>query len=119
MVGSSSAYQREYPPTIPVAPAETGERSFGGGNGASRILLVSQRNAGDHLTVGRLDNFHELAAVGLNKFSIYVVRRDCRHRVSLVRSEPSAEVMDAENSRLLHVSARSQRMRVEVETSMR
>src|SRR6266849_1987442 len=44
--------------------AEGGERAFGGGNGASRIFLVSQRYAADDFPVGWTNNVHDFAAVG-------------------------------------------------------
>src|SRR6266481_2277900 len=71
-------------------PPETGECALSRSNSASRIFLVSQHDAADHLPVGRLDDVHDLAAMGFNECSIDVVRRDrfnllalhdCFHRV--------------------------------------
>src|SRR6202034_89025 len=62
-------------------PPETCERSLGGGNGASRILLVRQCDSGDHLAVGRVDNIHEFATMRFDEGSIDIVRRDCFNRV--------------------------------------
>jgi len=40
------------------------------------VFLVSQRDAGDYLTVGRLDDVHDFAAVGFNERSVDVVCGD-------------------------------------------
>ena len=44
------------------------------GNSASRIFLVSQRDAADDLAVGRTDDVHRLPAVGFDKCAIDVMR---------------------------------------------
>src|ERR1700746_2118266 len=61
-------------------PAKIGERRLGRGDRAPRIFLISQRDAGDHLPVGRFDNVHDLPAMGFNERSINVVCRECLKR---------------------------------------
>ena len=62
--------------------AETDERALGSGDSAPRVLLIGQRYAGDHFAVARVDDVHDLAAVGFNEGSIDVVLRDCFHCAS-------------------------------------
>src|ERR1700686_3132530 len=60
-------------------PPETCERSLGGGNGPSRILLVRQSCMGEDFSVGWVDYIHYLAAVGFNVRPVDIVLRDCVH----------------------------------------
>jgi hypothetical protein len=48
-----------------------------GGDGVPRVFFIGQGYAGDHLTVGRLDDVLDLAAVGFHECSVDVVLRDC------------------------------------------
>ncbi len=64
-------------------PAESDECALGRGDGAPRIFLIAQRDAGDHFAVGRLDDVHDFAAVGFNECSIDIVSGDGFDRASL------------------------------------
>jgi hypothetical protein len=44
---------------------------------APRILLVCQRDARNHLAIGRLDSVDDFAAVRSDESPVDVVRRDC------------------------------------------
>jgi hypothetical protein len=57
-------------------PAERRESAPGSRNRAPCVYLVSQRDAGDYVTVGRLDDVHDFAAVGFNERSVDVVCGD-------------------------------------------
>ena len=50
---------------------------------ARRVLFVAQRDASDHLAVGRTDDVHDFLAMGLNERTIDVVGGDCLHSASL------------------------------------
>jgi hypothetical protein len=63
-------------------PAECRECVLGRRDRAPRVFFISERDAGDHLAVGRLDDIHDFAAVGFNKSSVDVVRGDCLERVT-------------------------------------
>jgi hypothetical protein len=58
---------------------ETGERVLGCHDSVPRILFIGQRDAADHFAVGRVDDVHDLAAVGFNKRAIDLVSRDSVH----------------------------------------
>src|SRR5258707_15521660 len=93
--------------------AKTCECTLSGGDCAPRIFLVSQRRLGNHLPVGRLDDVHDLAAMGFNECSIDVVRRDrfnllalhdCFHRVFSLCENLSQNEVTATRVRELYVN---------------
>ena len=57
---------------------QTSRDSYGQG---LAVFEVGQRYATDHLAVGRLDDVHDLAAVGFQECSVDVVLRNCLHRI--------------------------------------
>src|SRR5260370_18840781 len=94
-------------------PPETGECALSRGNSSPRIFLVSQHDAADQLPVGRLDDVHDLAAMGFNECSIDVVRRDrfnllalhdCFHRVFSLCENLSQNEVTATRVRELYVN---------------
>lgn len=48
-------------------PPKRREGALGGRNRAPCVFLIAQRDAGDYLTVGRLDDVHDFAAVGIQR----------------------------------------------------
>src|ERR1700733_4742492 len=64
-------------------PAESDECTLGRSDGPSRVFLVAQRDASNHFAVGRLNDVHDFAAVGLNEYSVNIVGGDCFNRISL------------------------------------
>ena len=52
---------------------ESRKRTLCGGNSASSIFLVGQRDSSDDLTVSRTDSVHDLSAMRINELSINVV----------------------------------------------
>ena len=64
-------------------PAEGRERALSRCNGSPRVLLVARCYVTDYLGGRRIDEVHDLAAVGFNVPSIDVVRRDRLNRLAL------------------------------------
>jgi len=66
------------------------------GDCALRVLFIGHGYTGDHLTVGWLDDVHDLAAVGLDKRAIDVVLRKCLH-CTLPENSPSEQTSSRVN----------------------